>query len=135
TLPDYMVPAAYVRLDAMPLTPNGKLNRDALPAPDGAAYASRGYVAPEGEVEQTIADIWADILRIDQVGRHDNFFELGGHSLMAIRAVNRLASVYPVNLSLRSLFERPTLGDQAAYIEARLATSLGEPHDYVEIDI
>lgn len=133
TLPDYMVPAAYVRLGAMPLTPNGKLNRDALPAPDGAAY-SRGYVTPEGEVEETIAAIWADILRIEQVGRYDNFFELGRHSLMAVRAINRSASVFAIDVSLRSLFARPVLADQAAFIEARLATSATPSQDHREIE-
>ena len=77
-LPDYMLPAAYVALDAMPLTPNGKLDRQALHAPEGDAYAVRGYEAPVGEIETRLARIWAEALKIERVGRADNFFELGG---------------------------------------------------------
>ena len=89
-LPDYMIPAAFVRLDTLPLTPNGKLDRKALPAPDGGAYTRRGYEAPQGEVETTLAQIWEELLGVEQVGRHDNFFELGGHSLLAVRLINRV---------------------------------------------
>ena len=89
-LAEYMVPAAYVHLDALPRTPNGKVDRQALPAPDGGAHVSRGYEAPQGEVEQTLAAIWAGVLKLDRVGRHDDFFELGGHSLLAVQLVSRL---------------------------------------------
>ncbi|NWB99646.1 hypothetical protein HX882_27610, partial [Pseudomonas gingeri] len=78
-LPAYMVPVAYVRLDALPLTPNGKLDRKALPAPDSSALISRGYEAPQGETETLIAEIWQTLLGIAQVGRHDHFFELHVH--------------------------------------------------------
>ncbi|MBB3122512.1 amino acid adenylation domain-containing protein, partial [Pseudoduganella violacea] len=78
-LPEYMVPAAYMALAAMPLTPNGKLDRNALPAPDGAAYRQRDYEAPQSGTETALAAIWADLLQLEQVGRHDHFFELGGH--------------------------------------------------------
>ncbi|WP_010453216.1 phosphopantetheine-binding protein, partial [Pseudomonas asplenii] len=80
---EYMVPAIYVALEKLPLTPNGKLDRKALPAPDLDAVISRGYVAPEGELEVALAHIWQDLLGLPQVGRHDQFFELGGHSLLA----------------------------------------------------
>ncbi|MCI0998344.1 AMP-binding enzyme, partial [Pseudomonas corrugata] len=83
-LPEYMVPVAYVRLDAMPLTPNGKLDRKALPAPEHDALITRGYEAPRGETETVLAQIWQDLLGLQQVGRHDHFFELGGHSLLAV---------------------------------------------------
>ena len=90
TLPDYMVPAAYVRLESLPLTPNGKLDRKALPAPDTDAYSSRGYEPPQGEVETKLAAIWADVLKLDRMGRHDNFFALGGHSLLAVTLIERM---------------------------------------------
>ncbi|HEV2147590.1 MAG TPA: amino acid adenylation domain-containing protein, partial [Longimicrobiaceae bacterium] len=89
-LPEYMVPAAYVRLDTLPLTPNGKVDRRALPAPEGDAYARRGYEAPLGEVEQALAEIWAEVLKVERVGRWDHFFDLGGHSLLAVQVASRV---------------------------------------------
>ena len=80
-LPEYMIPSALVRLKALPLTPNGKLDRKGLPLPDAAAYVARGYEAPQGETEQRLARLWAELLQLERVGREDNFFELGGHSL------------------------------------------------------
>ena len=85
-LPEYMVPAAYVRLEQLPLTPNGKLDRRALPSPEGDAYARRGYEAPQGETEEALAEIWSEVLGVERVGRRDHFFELGGHSLLVVRA-------------------------------------------------
>jgi hypothetical protein len=108
-LPEYMVPAAYVRLEALPLTPNGKLDRKALPAPDGDAYGSRVYVAPQGDVEAALAAIWAEVLNVNQVGRHDNFFELGGHSLIAIRISTRMRESFKINLPLHLLLEHVTI--------------------------
>jgi acyl-coenzyme A synthetase/AMP-(fatty) acid ligase/acyl carrier protein len=110
-LPPYMVPAAYVRLERMPLTANGKLDRKALPGPDEAAYRVRGYEAPVGEMEQTLAGIWAEMLKVERVGRHDNFFALGGHSMGAIRLVNQVRQKLGVNLAVRTLFEAPTVAE------------------------
>ncbi|XEN34652.1 hypothetical protein M728_005313 (plasmid) [Ensifer sp. WSM1721] len=89
-LPDYMVPSAFVRLDALPLTPNGKLDRKALPSPADDAYARRAYEAPQGAVETALAGIWEELLGVERVGRHDHFFELGGHSLLAVQLMERL---------------------------------------------
>ena len=118
TLPEYMVPAAYVRLERMPLTANGKLDRKALPAPEGEAYAVRGYEAPQGEIETTLAGIWAEMLKVERVGRHDNFFELGGHSLLAVRVVSRIRQVLGVEVAIGDLFARPVVSGFAACVEA-----------------
>ena len=89
-LPEYMIPAAYVRLPELPLNANGKLDRRALPAPDSTAYSVQVFQAPQGEIEIALAAIWGDLLRLEQIGRNDNFFELGGHSLLAVRMISRL---------------------------------------------
>ncbi|SFI38015.1 amino acid adenylation domain-containing protein [Pseudomonas syringae] len=115
TLPDYMVPAAYVQLDALPLTANGKLDRKALPAPDAQSLISRGYEAPQGEVETLLASIWADVLTVEQVGRHDHFFELGGHSLLAVMLIERMRQV-GLSADVRVLFSQPTLAALAAAV-------------------
>jgi non-ribosomal peptide synthetase component F/acyl carrier protein len=112
-LPEYMVPAAYVRLEALPLTANGKLDRKGLPAPEGDAYAVRGYEAPVGEIETKLAQIWAEVLKLDKVGRHDNFFELGGHSLLAVRMISRIREVLDIEVSISALFAHPALSEFA----------------------
>ena len=122
TLPAYMVPAAFVRLDALPLTPNGKLDRAALPAPEGDAHAAREYEAPVGRVEQTLAGIWAELLGVERVGRGDDFFMLGGHSLLAVQMISRVREAMSVELALGALFEQPALAALAERImELRLA--------------
>ncbi|HEV2147771.1 MAG TPA: amino acid adenylation domain-containing protein [Longimicrobiaceae bacterium] len=115
-LPEHMVPAAYVRLEEMPLTPNGKVDRRALPAPDGNAYARRGYEAPVGEVERALAEIWAEVLKVERVGRWDNFFELGGHSLLAVQVLGRLHGVLDAPLALADLFSHPTVESLSARV-------------------
>ncbi len=115
---EYMIPSAFVTLDAFPLTPNGKLDRKALPAPDAAAFAAREYAPPQGAVEEAIAAIWQELLGVEKVGRHDHFFELGGHSLLAIQLIARLRRALGVDLAVRALFGAPTLADQAALAQA-----------------
>jgi acyl carrier protein len=107
-LPEYMVPSAYVAMDSFPLTPNGKLDRQALPAPDGEAYARRSYEPPQGEIEETLAAIWCELLGQERVGRHDSFFELGGHSLLAVQMIVRLRET-DLMIDVRDLFEAPTI--------------------------
>ncbi len=107
-LPEYMVPAAYVWLDALPLTPNGKLDRRALPAPDAHAYPVRGYEPPQGETETLLAQVWAQVLKLERVGRHDNFFDLGGHSLLAAQLIGQLAA-HNIRLPLGTIFSHPTI--------------------------
>ena len=123
-LPEYMVPAAYVRLEGLPLTPNGKLDRRALPAPEQDAYATRGYEAPQGETETIVAAIWAEVLKLDRVGRHDNFFELGGHSLLAVRVITRIRKALGVEVAVRDLFAHPALGDLARVVESAARAEL-----------
>ncbi|HYH79230.1 MAG TPA: amino acid adenylation domain-containing protein, partial [Longimicrobium sp.] len=123
-LPEHMVPAAYVRLDALPLTPNGKLDRKALPAPDGGAFVKRGYQAPVGEMEIALAEIWADVLRLERVGRADDFFDLGGHSLLAVRLTSRVRQVLGVEVVLGDLFNRPVLADFARLLEQSVRADL-----------
>jgi arthrofactin-type cyclic lipopeptide synthetase B len=114
-LPDALVPVAYVKLDTLPLTANGKLDRKALPEPDQAALLSRDYEAPQGEVETTLARIWAEVLQVEQVGRHDHFFELGGHSLLAVSLIERMRQV-GLSADVRVLFGQPTLAALAAAV-------------------
>ena len=119
-LPEYMVPAAYVQLAAMPLTPNGKLDRKALPAPDGGAYASRAHEAPDGEVEVALAAIWRELLDVERVGRNDNFFELGGNSLLIVHVLQRMRRE-GLHVDIRDVFTAKTLATLA-----RATTQLGE---------
>jgi acyl-coenzyme A synthetase/AMP-(fatty) acid ligase/acyl carrier protein len=116
TLPEYMVPSGWVQLDALPLTPNGKLDRKALPAPAAQSYAGRGYEEPQGELETQITRIWAEILKLEQVGRQDNFFELGGHSLLAVRLASRLRQAFDVDVPINEVFARPVLSSLAEYV-------------------
>ncbi|WP_144931527.1 MULTISPECIES: non-ribosomal peptide synthase/polyketide synthase, partial [unclassified Pseudomonas] len=125
-LPEYMVPVAYVHLDAMPLTPNGKLDRKALPAPDLNSVISRGYEAPQGEVETVLAKIWQDLLGLQQVGRHDQFFELGGHSLLAMQLISQVRLRLGVELSLTALFAHPALMDLAQAVSEAGRSTLPE---------
>jgi surfactin family lipopeptide synthetase A len=117
-LPDYMVPAAFVWLDAIPLTANGKIDRKALPAPDTTRPELAGvHVAPRTPIEQQIAEIWAQVLRLEQVGIYDNFFELGGHSLLATQVITRLRQAEAIELPLRTFFEAPTVAGLADRVE------------------
>ncbi|WP_416212830.1 amino acid adenylation domain-containing protein, partial [Nostoc sp. LEGE 12450] len=116
-LPDYMVPSAFVTLDSLPLTPNGKIDRRALPAPEPSSELSENYVAPRTPLEEILAQIWVQVLKVELVGRHDNFFELGGHSLLATQLISRVRSSLKVELPLRSLFATPTIAQLAPLIQ------------------
>ncbi len=118
SLPEYMIPAAFVALESFPLTPNGKLDRNALPAPDRGAASIHNFEPPQGEMETKLAGIWADVLKVDAVGRHDNFFDLGGHSLLAVKLVLRVQEIVPGEaLPLRALLEAPTIERLAVWLE------------------
>jgi amino acid adenylation domain-containing protein len=117
-LPDYMVPSIFVPLEALPLTPNGKIDLYALPTPDGTRQKiDQGYVAPRTEIEELIAQVWREVLKLETVGVYDNFFELGGHSLVATRVAARLRTNFSIDLPLRKLFELPTVADLAEHID------------------
>ncbi|MCC3703538.1 amino acid adenylation domain-containing protein [Rouxiella badensis] len=109
-LPDYMVPAAFVKLDQLPLTANGKLDRKALPLPDDSSFFRRTYAAPQGDVEIAMAELWQALLGVERIGRHDNFFELGGHSLLAVQLMEHLRQ-RDLSIEIRALFESPTLAE------------------------
>ncbi|CAM8813374.1 non-ribosomal peptide synthetase [Burkholderia pseudomallei] len=123
-LPSYMVPSAYVRLDAWPLTPNGKLDRRALPAPADDAYARAEYEAPRGAKEEALAAIWRELLHVERVSRHDNFFELGGHSLLAVQLVSRLRQALSVEVALSTVFDAPVLSALASRLDDNTAEVL-----------
>jgi acyl carrier protein len=116
-LPEYIVPSAFVLLDTLPLTVNGKVDRKALPVPEWES-AAESRLAPRTPVEEVIAGIWAEVLQLEQVGATDHFFDLGGHSLLATQVMSRLHGAFGVEMPLRDLFEAPILADLAARVEA-----------------
>ncbi|HVT59903.1 MAG TPA: phosphopantetheine-binding protein, partial [Thermoanaerobaculia bacterium] len=114
SLPEHMIPSAWVILDTLPLTPNGKVDRRALPPPDSAPAArAASYVAPRGALEEMIAGIWSEVLGVARVSVHDSFFEMGGHSLLGMQAVSRLGELLETEVPLRGLFEAPTVAGLA----------------------
>jgi acyl carrier protein len=128
-LPDYMLPSAFVRLEALPLTPNGKVDRRALLNLEGQRLdAKEPYVMPQNETEQTIAAMWQGLLHVEKVGIHDNFFDLGGHSLLGTQLISQLRNTFQVEFSLRSLFEEPTV----AGIAKTLAVSRKDKQDVLD---
>ncbi|MCP4662066.1 MAG: non-ribosomal peptide synthetase, partial [bacterium] len=119
TLPDYMVPEAFVFLESLPLTPNRKVDRRALPAPDaGRPHLAEAFVAPGSAAEKALAEIWAEVLGREQVGVNDSFFELGGHSLSLMQVIARIRKLFGVEIPLRTFFEAPTVAALAPRVEA-----------------
>jgi acyl-coenzyme A synthetase/AMP-(fatty) acid ligase/aryl carrier-like protein len=117
TLPDYMIPAAYVVLEVLPLTPNGKLDRKALPRPSDEAFGRGAYEEPVGPVETALAKIWSEVLGVEKIGRNDNFFDLGGHSLLAVRMLERMRRA-GIRVDVRTIFASPVLSAIAASVAA-----------------
>jgi acyl carrier protein len=121
------VPAAIVPVKSVPLTSSGKLDRRSLPAPTDASRADEAYVPPRSETEQTIVDVWQNVLNVGRIGVYDNFFELGGHSLLATQVVSRLREGFGLEVPLQNIFEGPTVAEMARNIEAlRWAADRGE---------
>ena len=128
TLPDYMVPATYVKLDELPLNANGKIDRKALPAPQAETFGASTYQAPLTTRERLLAEIWAEVLKIEQVGRQDNFFDLGGHSLTAVRLLSRIEQDFGRRYSLSLLFKAPTIEGFAKELGKIYRSETFSPH-------
>lgn len=125
-LPEYMVPSAIVILNSFPLTPNGKLNRGALPAPGRDAYSGQEYEQPRGDVEKSLAQIWQELLGVDQIGRQDDFFALGGDSLMTMPLTARISEKFPVQLHVHAVFENSTFCKMAQLIDKMVSEQQGK---------
>jgi acyl carrier protein len=120
-LPDYMVPQQFVILEKLPLTSNGKLDRKALPDPGTAGIRpQQAFVAPSTPVEESLAAICAEVLRVNPIGIHDNFFDLGGHSLLAMQLLSQIQALYGVKLPLRTIFEQGTIAQLAEILQGTL---------------
>jgi amino acid adenylation domain-containing protein len=132
-LPEYMVPTAFVELAEMPLTAHGKVDRRALPASEQSRSETEEYVPPRTAAEQTLARIWSEILRLNEVGIHDNFFELGGHSLLATQVISRACQAFEIDLPLRKLFEEPTIAQLAKSIDEQIR--VGERWQMLPIEL
>ncbi|NER84193.1 MAG: AMP-binding protein, partial [Leptolyngbya sp. SIO1D8] len=115
-LPNYMIPSAFVVLDTIPLMPNGKVDRDTLPSPEGRPQLEETYVMPQTEAERIIAAVWQDLLKLEKVGINDNFFSMGGHSLLLVRAQTKLNEVLNKEISIIELFKYPTIKELAQYL-------------------
>ncbi|KAF9282133.1 hypothetical protein BGZ68_006193, partial [Mortierella alpina] len=122
-LPGYMIPSAFVRMDAFPLTNNGKIDRRSLPDPDNDSFVSSDYVPPEGELEVALAAMWSELLKVERVGRHDNFFMLGGHSLLAVRLISLARSSLGADMKLHMLFSHPTVSGLALHLDGVVTNS------------
>ena len=127
-LPEYMLPSAFVTLNELPLTPNGKIDRRAFPAPDQNRAAWKDvYHPPRTPIEETLAGIWAELLKLDKVGIHDNFFDLGGHSLLATQVISRMRNAFSIEVPLRQMFDAPTIAEMATIITENQAKGASAP--------
>ncbi|HEV7509092.1 MAG TPA: non-ribosomal peptide synthase/polyketide synthase [Thermoanaerobaculia bacterium] len=134
TLPDFMVPTLWMRLDALPLTNSGKVDRRGLPAPEMSAGTGGGFAPPATPLEELLAGIWSLVLGVERVGLHDSFFDLGGHSLLATQVISRVREACAVDLPLRRLFEAPTLEELARAVEAARESGAEAPAPILPID-
>jgi acyl carrier protein len=121
-LPEYMIPAAFVPIDKMPITSNGKLDRNALPAPDLAERSTEEVVRPETPTQVRLAALWEPLLKVNNVGIHESFFDLGGHSILAAKLMAQIRSSFGIHLAFHNIFRAPTISRLAALIDAKLET-------------
>lgn len=128
-----MVPGVWVVLEALPLSPSGKVDKQALPAPEGRAGVEKEYVAPRTDIERAVAGVVGGLLGLERVGVEDDFFELGGHSLLATQVVSRVREAYGVEVTLRSLFEHPTVAGLAQVIEKAHKTELADLDSILDV--
>jgi acyl carrier protein len=129
-LPEYMIPSAFVFLNALPRTPNGKVDHRSLPGPDlERSRLETQFVAPHTTVEKVLAKIWCEVLGLKRVGVHDNFFELGGHSLLATRVVSRIQQEFHVDLKLMHFFKMPAIAELTKFVEGLRWIDAGRPSD------
>ena len=120
-LPDYMLPAYFIRVDKIPLMPNGKVDRSRLPEPEvSGSGTDKQFVAPDTPVEEKLAEIWSEVIHIDQIGIYDNFLDLGGNSLLAVQITSRVLQAFQLELPLNTLFETSTIAELAEIIEDAL---------------
>jgi len=132
-LPDYMIPAAFVLLDILPITPNGKVDRRALPELDPRRpELEQAFVAPQNDFENSIATVWRDALHLEKVGIHDNFFDLGGHSLLLVQVHSRVQRLVDRDLSLIEMFEHPTVHSLATHLGQETRHSLQENQNHIQ---
>jgi hypothetical protein len=135
-LPEYMIPAVFVELHAIPLTGNGKLDRAALPVPGSERpELGGGYAAPGTPTEELLAGIWGDVLGIERVGVHDNFFELGGHSLLATQVVSRIRASLDIETSVAALFDHPTVEGLAGAVRQAITGVAGDGAEFDEFTL
>jgi len=124
-LPDYMVPSEFVSISSVPVTANGKLNRAALPTPNGSRPHAEAYVEPRTPVEEELVKILAPLLKLQRVGVNDNFFLLGGHSLLGTQLIARISETFGVELTLLKLFDHPTVAEMSSEVEDLILAKLG----------
>jgi len=134
-LPDYMIPSVLMKIEEFPLTPNGKIDKKRLPAPDVRHSAKEGYVAPESETEMTLVDIWQQVMGLEKIGIRDGFFELGGHSLKAVRIMIQIRKEMNVEVSLKTLFFLKNIEGIAKYIDMDRLRNNAAVENYQEIEI
>ncbi|TGV05801.1 non-ribosomal peptide synthetase, partial [Mesorhizobium sp. M00.F.Ca.ET.186.01.1.1] len=132
TLPDYMVPSHFIQMEEFPLTSSGKIDRKALPLPDGRVHTGNVYLAPRNPVEELVVRIWEEVLNVSQVGVHDNFFELGGHSLLATQVLSRTAKLFHVRLPMREIFTHQTVAELARRIQALRHGAEADKHSPIQ---